>query len=272
MAGHLVYDYLKIIPKYIVEGTFHSNSMGYNLDVSVEANVLAFFENHTYDWVINCIGSLVKASEDNPLMATRINSVFPRLLEKVFMDTNTRLIHISTDCVFSGKDGKYTELSQRDGYDIYAKTKAIGEIINDKDLTLRTSIIGPNSKANGNGLFDWFIKQTGKVNGYNNHLWGGVTTLELAKVIEYCIQNPIHGLVNVTNGISISKLELLREFNKIWKNNRVQINETDDLTSIDKSLISMRGDFNYTVPGYHTMLLELKEYMDLNKNKYNAYY
>lgn len=272
MAGHLVYDQLQRNTSFTVESTVHTGLGGYQLDASDETAVIQFFKQHQYDCIVNCIGSLVQASENYPLQATRINSIFPRLLEQIFLETSTRIIHISTDCVFSGMEGRYTEDSPRDGLDIYAKTKAIGEIHNTKDVTLRTSIIGPNKKVDGSGLFHWFMKQESTVNGYRNHLWGGITTLELSKVILYCIQNPVNGLVHVTNGEAISKLELLRHFNHLWRNDSVEIIETDDIVPINKTLLCTRKDFTYSVPPYEAMLSEMHEYMKENYRIYKAIY
>src|SRR5690606_27782525 len=108
------------------------------------------------------------------------------------------LIHISTDCVFSGKKGDYIETDQKDGSSVYAQSKSLGEITGDNILTIRTSIIGPELKNNGIGLFHWFMSQQGQIQGYSNVFWNGVTTLELAKVIHRLINKQMDGLIHIT--------------------------------------------------------------------------
>ncbi|MFK7806699.1 MAG: sugar nucleotide-binding protein, partial [Saprospiraceae bacterium] len=95
------------------------------------------------DIIVNCIGVLIKGSTTNPANAIYINSYFPHFLRQIGEENNAKVIHISTDCVFSGKKGAYTLDDFKDGEDIYAKSKSLGEIIHDDHLTLRTSIIGP---------------------------------------------------------------------------------------------------------------------------------
>ena len=136
-----------------------------------------------FDYIINCIGLLNNVAEKNPEQSILINSYLPRFLEKITIGTKTRISHISTDCVFSGKKGGYIESDFKDGNGIYAQSKALGEINNDKDLTIRTSIIGPDLNSDGIGLFNWVCKQSGEIKGYKNAFWSGVTTIVLAKYI-----------------------------------------------------------------------------------------
>ena len=103
--------------------------------------------------IINCVGILIKGSREHPDNAILINAYFPHLLKRLSDEVGAKLIHISTDCVFSGKKGNYTEDDFRDADDVYGRSKALGEIINDKDLTIRTSIIGPELKENLLNLF-----------------------------------------------------------------------------------------------------------------------
>src|SRR5690606_24943808 len=120
-------------------------------------------------------------------------------------ELGSKLIHISTDCVFSGNRGAYTEDDFCDANDTYGRSKALGELNNDRDLTIRTSIIGPELKTNGEGLLHWFLNQSTPVNGFTEAYWGGVTTLELAKAIKTALMSDLKGIVNLTNGESISK-------------------------------------------------------------------
>ena len=144
----------------------------------------------------------------------------------------------------------------------------MGEVINEKDLTLRTSIIGPELKKNGEGLFHWFMGQTGEINGFKTAIWGGVTTLELAKAIDVAIQQEKCGLIQLSNGIGISKFDLLHLFKSIWKKN-IDILPYEG-NGVNKS-IARSDRFNYDVPSYEQMLFEQKEWMDLHKELYTQY-
>ncbi|MGM0945466.1 MAG: dTDP-4-dehydrorhamnose reductase family protein [Bacteroidota bacterium] len=220
------------------------------------------------DIIINCIGVLIKGSNDNPKNSILINAYLPHYLVSLADRIGAKVIHVSTDCVFSGKKGGYVESDFRDADDVYGRGKALGEIFSDKHLTLRTSIIGPELKMNGEGLFHWFMNQNGRIDGYSKSIWGGVTTLELAKVIDYILKKEIFGLIHITNSAPISKFELLSLIKKIWNKNDVYINKTDGKV-VDKSLLTIRDDFNYEYKGYSEMLMDLKLFMASNKDKYN---
>jgi len=135
------------------------------------------------DIIVNCIGILLHGSKENPKNAILLNSYLPHWLADQTSAINSKLIHISTDCVFSGKKGSYSEDDFKDADDVYGRTKALGEVTSGNHLTIRTSIIGPELKKNGEGLFHWIMKQNGTVNGYTKTIWGGVTTLECSKAI-----------------------------------------------------------------------------------------
>jgi dTDP-4-dehydrorhamnose reductase len=161
-----------------------------------------------YDAVINAIGVLNRDAEDNRAMAVMLNSYLPHYLSDVTKQMRTRVIQISTDCVFSGKRGGYSELSLRDGESFYDRSKALGELDNEKDLTFRSSIVGPDLDEDGIGLFNWFMKQTAEINGYTTAMWTGVTTLTLAKAMESALQQGLTGLYNLVNNHSITHIPL----------------------------------------------------------------
>ena len=130
---------------------------------------------------------------------------------------------MSTDCVFSGKKRTpYIEKDIKDGLDVYAKTKALGEIIDDRHLTIRTSVIGPELKKDGEQLFNWFMSEKGEIEGFSDVIWSGVTSLELAKGVKWAIENNLCGLYQLTNGIPISKNEILQLFKK-YTNKKISI-------------------------------------------------
>ncbi len=274
MAGHMIYSYLSE-KGYDCEPYYHKNTDGENLlifNAENENDILRLVFQNDYDCIINCIGILIKESEANPERAIRVNALFPKILERFAKESNIKVIHISTDCVFSGSHGNYRENSPKDGLDVYAKTKALGEIINEKDLTIRTSIIGPELKHKGTGLFDWYIRQEGSTDGYADHFWSGVTTLELAKAIEYVLQNPICGLVHLTNNIKISKYELLTLINKHRPTNRIEIRKVYTGHVVDKSLTCDSNKFRYNVPSYEEMIIDLFKYMENHSRLYSEKY
>ena len=232
----------------------------FNLDVynTVELKKIIDLE---FDVVINCIGILNKDAEDNPHKAIWFNSYFPHLLESYTKNTKTKVISISTDCVFSGKKGNYTEMDVKDGEGFYATSKAMGEVINDKDLTIRTSIIGPELNKEGIGLFHWFMQQNESVSGYSHAFWSGITTVELAKVIHQTILQEIKGLLIVAGNSKIDKYSLLKLFNSIFRNDSLTVTENSNY-KVDKSMCSSRNDFRYSMPTYKDMIQEMKHWID----------
>lgn len=223
-----------------------------------------------YDVVINCIGLLNQFADNNPSNAVFLNSYLPHFVENILKKTLTKFIQMSTDCVFAGNTGPYYEDSLRDGQSFYDRTKALGEIENSKDLTFRNSIIGPDIKENGIGLFNWFMKQTGTIYGYSGAIWTGVTTLTLAKAMERAIEVNLTGIYNLVNNTSINKYELLNLFNKHFRNNEIIIQKSDKI-QLDKSLRSSRTDFDFVVPTYEEMIIEMKEWIDNHKSLYPNY-
>lgn len=163
------------------------------------------------EFVINCIGAIKPVIAGNPVDAIYLNSIFPRKLSEQCKKRGEKLIHITTDCVFSGKDGKYTEHSPHDCDDVYGKTKSLGEP--DDCMVLRTSIIG-NELCHGRSLVEWYrgaVKQNCEIKGFTNHLWNGVTTGQYAeicgKIIRLCMYRT--GLFHVFSPEDVSKYTLL---------------------------------------------------------------
>lgn len=272
MAGHMIYLYLNQTKKYELYNITYRTALTQDsilLDVSNRDKLETAIDQINPDIIINCVGVLIKGSLKHPENAVFLNAYFPHLLKSVCDKIGAKLIHISTDCVFSGKKGHYNETDFCDADDIYGRSKALGEIINETDLTIRTSIIGPELKSQGEGLFHWFMHQKGTINGFKTAIWGGVTTLELAKAIDKAIDQNKTGLVQLSNGIAISKYDLLCLFKKIWKND-VMIIPVDG-NGIDKS-IAKSNKFDYDVPGYNEMLREQKRWMDINKSIYDHCY
>lgn len=273
MAGHVVKTYLESTGEYDIWGIARGIDSGQkliNLDVSNTKELESILDNGSFDVVINCIGLLNKTAEDNPELAVWFNSYFPQLLASYGKKHNFKLVHISTDCVFSGKEGGYKEDSFKNGIGFYAQSKALGEVINTKDLTFRTSIIGPELNENGIGLFHWFMCQNDEVFGYSEAYWSGVTTIELAKGIHEAIKQDLTGLYHFVNSSKISKFDLLNEFNSNFRDGGINIISKSDY-KVDKSLINTRDDFNYTINSYQIMIKEMKNWILDYKNIYKHY-
>lgn len=261
MAGHVITNYLSS-KGYNVNTLARSNA-DLIVDIENQKDVVELFTSikDEYDYIINCIGLLVKDSIDRPDRAAIVNGWFPHMVEHAIRDSKTRLIHLSTDCVFDGKDGYYTEDSIHTETNWYGKSKSYGEIKNNKDITFRMSIIGTEIKENGTGLLNWVLtNKDEELSGWENALWNGITTLQLAKCIEQYIINPtiagVYHLVN--NAVYINKYELLCKINEIFELGKT-INKTQGPKSVNKILTDTRGTVNFNIPDYDTQLKELKE-------------
>lgn len=224
-----------------------------------------------YDSVINAIGLLNQFAENNHAAAALLNGYLPHFLAGITEGTDTQVIHMSTDCVFSGKTGRYTEESLPDGATFYDRSKAMGELNDDKNITLRNSIVGPDIKPSGIGLLNWFMQQPGPaVNGFTGAIWTGQTTLQLAKTMEAAAKERAHGLVNAVPSESITKYDLLRLFNKYLRGDELTINAIDGVTA-DKSLVRTNFEFNYQIPDYETMVGEMADWMKAHRPLYPHY-
>jgi len=272
MAGHMIALYLK------EQG--HS-VLGFDLKESDNVDSIAGDARDTqslrkvitegkFDTIINCIGILNQYAENDKALASFLNSYFPHFLADVTKDMDTQVIHMSTDCVFSGKQGGYTEDAFRDGETFYDRSKALGELEDDKNLTLRQSIVGPDINPKGIGLLNWFMQQNGEVNGFTKAMWTGQTTLQLAKTMEVAARVKAHGLINTVPETNISKYELLKLFNHHMRGDKVTVNAVEGINA-DKSLVRTRYEFDYHIPDYETMVKELAEWMRAHKELYPHY-
>lgn len=272
MAGHMITLYFKKqghdVTAYSMKPfPYCKNIVGNALDTEHFKSVLL---SEDWDAVINCIGILNQMAEDNQSLAAYLNSYLPHLVADTLRDRKAKLIHMSTDCVFAGNTGPYYENSLRDGLTFYDRSKALGEVVDDKNLTFRNSIVGPDPNENGIGLFNWFMKQSGTIKGFTGAMWTGVTTLTLAKAMEQGIKENLTGLYNLVNNESISKYDLLRLFNHYFKNDELEILPNDQL-QLDKSLRHKRTDFSFVVPSYEQQVKEMYEWCKENKELYKHY-
>jgi dTDP-4-dehydrorhamnose reductase len=211
------------------------------------------------DYLINCIG-IIKQSDlaYDYYESIAINSLLPHQLLRLGSQFNFRLVHISTDCVFNGKRGNYTETDFSDASDLYGKTKFLGEVAYGSGITLRTSIIGHEITEQKVSLIDWFLSQRVKTKGYVKAVFSGLTTLELANVIiDVVIAKKVEpGLYQIASA-PISKFDLLRLTAEIYKKD-ILIESSEDVI-IDRSLNGTKfSDLtSYKAPSWSEMLNEM---------------
>lgn len=274
MAGHTITLYFKerghdVTAYSVYPFPYTTNIIGNAFETD---KFKAMLTEGEYDLVINCIGLLNQVADNNPSMAVYLNSYLPHLVADTLRDTPTKLIHMSTDCVFAGNTGPYAETALRDGTTFYDRTKALGEVDDGKNLTFRNSIIGPDMNAEGIGLFNWFMKQRGTIKGFTGAMWTGVTTLTLAKAMERAAEDNLTGLFNLVNNTSISKYDLLGLFNKYFRDASITIEPSESLL-LDKTLVCTRSDeFSFEVPGYEQMVAEMREWVYAHRKLYPPFY
>lgn len=273
MAGHIIALYFKE-QGYDVTG-FTRRPIIYCKNILGDATKLEDVKNailsDDFDVVINAIGILSQNAEDNKSIAVMLNGYLPHFIVDILRYSKTKLIHMSTDCVFAGNTGPYYEDSFPDGKTFYDRTKAIGEIHDDKNLTFRNSIVGPDPNKDGIGLFNWFMKQNGPVRGFTGAIWTGVTTLTLAKAMEQAINENLTGLYNLVNNESVNKFNLCSLFNKYFRDSKVAI-IPDNKFQIDKSLRHRRTDFSFVVPSYEQQIREMAEWVKYHDYLYPHYF
>lgn len=212
------------------------------------------------DLVINCIGIIkqVPAAHD-PVISIRINSLFPHILAKKCHDKGVRLIHISTDCIFSGKKGQYRETDISDAEDIYGKTKYLGEVDGIYCLTIRTSLIGRELRGK-RSLLEWFLAQRGQIRGYKRAIFSGLTTYAFAGIVKEIIEKypKLSGIYHIASN-PINKNELLMRLKNIYQKD-VDI-VPDEMVIVNRSLdpSKFKRDTSIRIPDWDEMLEELKK-------------
>ena len=271
LIGHQVYLWLNANKNFIVSSFARQRKISDDtvlLDARDEHFLEKVIVDINPDIIVNCMGVLIAEANRDPENAIFLNAYIPQHLKNIANSLDAKLVHISTDCVFSGKKGSYTEDDIRDANDTYGRTKALGEITESPHVTLRTSVVGPEVKE-GEELFDWFMSQEGRIKGFTKSYWSGVTTLELAKAVEWVIEKDIQGLYHITNGIPINKYELLMLFKK-YTNKNIEIESVQGRV-INKSFLDTRKEINYAIPSYGKMISEMILYIKDRKKLYKQY-
>lgn len=258
MLGNAMFRVLGADPALTVIGTARRSSalrhfdaplaekIALGLEVENLDSLIQAFAAHRPDVVVNCVG-LVKqlADANDPLAAVPLNTLLPHRLARLCAARDARLVHISTDCVFSGTKGMYTEFDKPDAYDLYGRSKLLGEVDYPNAITLRTSIIGRELEG-CRSLVGWFLAQSGQVKGFRKAIFSGLPTVELATLVrDLVLSRPkLTGLYHVA-AAPINKYDLLHLIATIY-GKQITIVPSDDLV-IDRSLDARR--FN-TATGY----------------------
>ena len=273
MLGNAIYRYLIKNKLFKVFGTMRSASflkffpleLKQNLITNINMNNLNQLEKLVKDLdpnlIINCIGVIKQKKKiikiDDFIY---LNSLLPHKLAELASKANAKLIHFSTDCVFSGRKGFYKETDFADADDIYGRSKFIGELNYPNTITLRTSIIGHELNSSLS-LIDWFLSQENSIKGYNKAIFSGLPTVEIARILEnYLIpSNDLYGLYHLS-AEPISKYSLLNIVSKIYKKNIII--EKDDQFIVDKSLNSskFRKETNFFPKKWDQLIKEMKDF------------
>jgi dTDP-4-dehydrorhamnose reductase len=277
MLGHQLFKHLK--PRHDVRVTLHQDLAVYKkfmlfnteniytgIDVRSPIKLTGVLTDFHPDAVVNAVGivkQLPEASESIP--SIEINALFPHRLALLCKNIGARMIHLSTDCVFSGNKGNYKESDAPDPDDLYGQTKYLGEVTEKNCLTLRTSMIGQELFRKKN-LLEWFLAQNKTVRGYKKFIFSGFTTLELSRIIENMVLNyaEANGVYHVSSD-PISKYNLL---SLIKANLKLPVEIIPDESFVcDRSLDSskFRREFDYHPPSWEEMVIELCEDIRFNR-------
>ena len=210
------------------------------------------------DIVVSCIGVVKQRDEaKDPVVSLTVNSLFPHRLAALCAPAGVRILHVSTDCVFSGRSGGYQESDEPDAVDLYGRTKHLGEVSGPGALTIRTSMIG-RELATSQGLVEWFLGQSGHVPGFTRAIFSGLTTIELSRVIlrEVESPNPLQGVYHVAAS-PISKYDLLLLLNRAFARGLTIV--PDESVRIDRSLDGSRfaAATGYMPPAWPVMIDEM---------------
>lgn len=274
MLGNAVLRVFAQSPDFDVVGSVRNTGMLKYLPAGLAEHVLSgvdvenidsltgLFASVKPDIVINCIGLVKQLAEaDDPLAAIPINALLPHRLARLCAVAGSRLIHMSTDCVFAGTRGMYIEADIADATDLYGRSKHMGEVDYPHAITLRTSIIG-HELSGARSLVGWFLAQEGCVKGFKRAIFSGLPTVEIAQLIrDFVIPHPeLHGLYHVSAD-PINKYDLLSLVAQVYGKTIEII--PDDKFAIDRSLDSsrFRSATGYDAPEWTALIAHMHEFM-----------
>lgn len=274
MLGNAVLRLFAQSPEYQTFGSVRSSGALHLIPKDLHPNIITGVDVESFDSltrlfgdvhpnvVINCIGLVKQLAEaDDPLAAIPINALLPHRLARLCEVAGARLVHMSTDCVFSGTKGMYTEADVSDAKDIYGRSKYLGEVDYPHAITLRTSIIG-HELDGARSLVGWFLAQEGKVKGFKRAIFSGLPTVEIARIIrDHVIPHPeLHGVYHVS-AAPINKYDLLNLVARVY-GKTIDI-MPDDTFTIDRSLDSNRFRLatGYDAPEWPILIKRMHEFM-----------
>lgn len=228
---------------------------------------------HNQHYIINCIGLIKPYIKENSLKdlkrALKINSIFPAELNESINKSNCKIFQIATDCVFSGSKGNYNEKNLHDAFDVYGKSKSLGEINNKNFFNIRCSIIGPELK-NFNSLYEWFKKSSpnSELSGFINHQWNGLTTKAYAYAVIAIIIKKIHipNLIHLIPADKLNKFEIIQNFKSKLNRQDIKIKKVISSVKINRTLSTSYKKENYKiwknsiykkVPSIQKLILEM---------------
>jgi dTDP-4-dehydrorhamnose reductase len=280
LIGHNIY--MQLSDRVNVIGTLHKTKDEYanteifsnknvydNIDMSNYTLLKKMFKEENPDVIVNCVGITRRKIHNYDMdEVIYINSTLPHLLAKWSIGQNKRIIHFSTDCVFDGVEGNYLETSHTNAFDIYGKTKALGELSQNNCLTIRSSFIG-QELFDKTELLDWFLSQDGQeINGYTKALYSGVSTIYLARLVNKIIMDypKLTGLFNLAPIKPISKYDLLSLAKEVFS---VDVSIRPDDTFVHNPTLNgskLHREIGIKVPSWDIMMHELAS----NRNVYDT--
>ena len=262
VVGHAVALYFKEAGHEVFDG--------YDATIYDKSQLRKTIDEVRPDAIINCTAIVNQAAEVDKAGAAYLNAYLPHLLETLTAGTNTVVVHRSTDCIFSGAKGQYVLEDWPDAKSFYARTKAVGELNNNKDITIRVSLIGPAQDEHDGSLLNWYLNQKGEVNGFVNAIWTGLTTLEYAKAIENLLNQKAHGVFQAAPKCAISKYELICIFEKYFPGGRTIVRVENN--RVDKSLVPYWDNYDINIKDYEEQIVEMKDWNEKHPGLYPAYY
>lgn len=271
MLGGSLFRYLSKRPGFEVLGTVRGleakgaliqqgfNNLVDGIDVADVQSIFSVIKDFRPHYVLNCVGIIKQLDVANaPIPSIEINSLLPHQLAETCDDFNSKLVHFSTDCVFSGRSGEYKEIDTPDATDLYGRSKLLGEVAYGRHLTLRTSIIG-HELGKSLSLVDWFLSQDGTVKGYRKAIFSGMPTVCVAEFLQdHVFGKELSGLYHLSVD-PIDKNNLLQLINDVYLTG-MKITPCDDLV-IDRSLNSdaLRAVAGFTPPPWPQLIKKMRE-------------
>ena len=283
MLGAMVYSHLKRVQGFEVLGSAREDGVGRSIVFDAEHfnPESQLFDQYKPDYIINCIGIIKPYCKDNDpvgvVRAIKVNALFPHNLGKYCSKQKIKAIQIATDCVYSGKDGRYVESSPHDALDVYGKSKSLGEVFDRSLLNIRCSIMGPEKKGRLS-LLEWFLAQPPKssINGFMHHKWNGVTTMQFSELCQKIIEkqgvferlleaSPIH---HFFPNETVTKYQLLNILQKVYSTN-FEIKAVSDMgPPVDRSISTTHKILAELIRGPRSLESAFSECRDFVKSGY----